>query len=263
VGNGPTGASDPSGLARNWLKIMTTVKCYANGTAEFVLKNGKRIRIRNAKFINSWVSLADIAAFTNVKMQTIRAVREKLPDVKIFFNKLGQPIFTRYAKATVPLSELKAGTYVAGYGDKAWAWLKLRKPEKFKELYPKKHLYVWHHAADGSLQLIDKDLHTAFQHTGLNSVLKRQLTAVALLIPGTEQFKKGDVNGGTREVVIAFTPIVWSEMLAEGLGAFYDECRRELYEDKSRPLGLGRPPSAQNIEAVRRRFRKAGVEPPF
>jgi len=249
---------------KSLLKVMVKVRRFADGTAEFVLHNGRRIKIRNAEFISSWVTLPDIAAFTNVSLETIKAVQQKFPGVKIFYNEFGQPIFTNYAKATVRLPDLMAGKYVADYAKKAWAKLEADQPALARML--KKDDYRWHHAGNGELQLIDKDLHTAFQHTGLNSVLKQQLSILALLIPGTEQFKEGDISGAAREIVITFTPFSLSQMGGYGLCAFYDECCREL-EESSTSLGPQppprRPPVRAELDATRERLRKAGIEVEF
>ena len=67
-------------------------------------------------------------------------------------------------------------------------------------------------------------------------MLKKAMVTAGLLIPGVSELKEGDIKGAVREATIAFTPLAWSEMMAAGLGAFYDEAYRELYGDTPRDL---------------------------
>jgi hypothetical protein len=81
--------------------------------------------------------------------------------------------------------------------------------------------------------LVDKDLHEAYQHTGLNSILKKSMqglgaTAAVMLIPGFDNFTEGKLLDGARDVAIEFTPFRWSRLGADLLGMFFDECQREV-----------------------------------
>ena len=264
-GNEPANGTDPSGLApKNLLKVLVKV---SKGTWEFVIKSGKNIgktiKIRNAKFIGCAVSLADLAALTDVSAATLEAVQEKFGSVAVAFDKFGQPNFAKYAAATVTgltKEQLAQGNYASLAWEALGKSLGNRDPQKYQDLLKNSSQYVWHHAADGSLQLLDKDLHTAYQHTGLSSVLKKEAAAAGIaLIPGGEQFSDGDISGGIRETLITFTPFAWAEAGASGLSGVVDECERELAEMP--PLGIGNPPTPAQQDALKRRMLKTGVEP--
>jgi hypothetical protein len=58
----------------------------------------------------------------------------------------------------------------SNYGDQAWAALKAKMaPKDYAELWKKKDQYRWHHAQDGSLQLIVQVSRCAAGVTGLFS----------------------------------------------------------------------------------------------
>lgn len=82
------------------------------------------------------------------------------------------------------------------------------------------------------------------------------------MIPGVEEFKNGDVSGGLRSITIELTPLNWSNLAGAGLGAFYDECYRELYEDdETNPLNSFPPGPASNEdpeEVLKKRQEKWG-----
>jgi len=225
VGNGPTSFADSSGLAKKrFWRIWVHLE---KDTAEFVLENGQRIKIRNSKFIDSTVTLAMLEKITNVSPETIKRLRQRYGEITVTFNKFGQPDFSQFRIARVRVANPGA----ADYRDAAWEALRRSNPKAYELYYPKREQYVWHHAADGSLELIDKDLHEAFQHTGLNSMLRKSLSVAGLLVPGLDQFRQGKLNEGFREVALEFTPLSWSVFFAELLGDFVDECLYEIYGD--------------------------------
>ena len=87
-------------------------------TWEFVLKNGKKIKIRNAQFIDCAVSLADLAALTEVKLSTLKKLSTKFgKDLVIVFDKFGQPNFTKYMEASVKIAKEKL---TKDYAKAAW-----------------------------------------------------------------------------------------------------------------------------------------------
>jgi hypothetical protein len=255
VGNGNETAilvhNDSGKVAKTILEVYAKVRLIGTGSAEFVLKNGEKIVIRNAKFIETWITTKELAIFTNVDLHTLKEVEKKFPKIKVFYDKMGQPIFPKECiKYTV--DKLTPKELIGDYAKIALDSLELKDPELYKRLINEGiGRYVWHHAGDGSLQLIDKDVHRAFQHTGLKSVLKKSLLTplvlAGLLIPGTEQFANGDVNGGCREFTIAFTPLVWSEVGAAGLEVFYDELQRELEEGD---MGVNKPATPEQMNRL-------------
>ncbi len=264
VGNDPGNGVDPSGLAsQNVLKFLVRIK---KDTAEFVLKNGKQIKIRNSRFIGCDVTPADLAVFTSVSPATLKEVNRKFPGVSIKFSQFGQPDFSGYAVEMVKIANPGASNY------RDLAWQELRRklsyaPDRFEELMSQADELAWHHDEKGQLLLLDKDLHTAYQHTGLNSVLRNGLLSLGMLIPGFEQFRDCNYNSGFREIWVSFTPLQWSEMCALGLGAFYDECHREIYEKKPNTPWIDRPGSGESMSSAdqerwNNRWRRAGLEPP-
>ncbi len=57
--------------------------------------------------------------------------------------------------------------------------------------------------------------------------------AIAIaVIPGAAQASEGDWNGAGRDVFIEFTPLVWSKMMWESLGSFFDWCEKDLYGEE-------------------------------
>ncbi len=266
-GDGPGGGSGfdapnyPCSSGEQAINVLVKLVEISKGTAEFIVKlTGKHIKIRNSQFIDSAVSLADLAAFTSVKADTLKALEAKFgKKLTVTFDKLGQPNFTPFRKTFVTLPGIKAGEPVENYANQAWAALQGLPEYKLRETGQ----YDWHHAANGDLELVDKQLHRAFQHTGLNSVLKQSLCAAGLLIPGSEEFQKGDYNGAARELTITFTPFAVSEMIANGLGSILDELqaggeeRKAAYENRKTP---GPPPSREDEDALRDRLRRGGVD---
>jgi len=157
--------------------------------------------------------------------------------------------------AVIKLPDLKAGKYVEKYAEQAWTELAVKDPQLFRKLRNAR-THVWHHASDGSLQLIDEDLHTAFAHTGLNAVLKNSLASLGVaLVPGLAKLKEGEVNAAGREVVVSITPLAFLEMGVDGYGAFLEECQRETAqspEQKARVLTGS--PSSEEHRAAKQRF---------
>jgi RHS repeat-associated protein len=229
VTNAPTMYTDDTGLGRVkklWKGLKVIVD---NDTAEFVLANGKRIKIRNSKFIDSHVTPAELRKFTSVSEETIACVEKKYgKNISIYFDKFGQPDFSRFRKAQVTIPNPGASNYAS----EAWKKLKKDRPDLYKKYYRLSHQFNWHHAADGSLELIDKDLHTAFQHTGLNSVLKGLgVATVCAIVPGVGAFKEGRINDGAREVAVNATPLGWSSLISEFFSGLYDLAHDDIYDD--------------------------------
>ena len=117
---------------------------------------------------------------------------------------------------------------VRDFAEQAWEALKKKDRAAYNKYWPEKENYHWHHVADGSLELIDKNLHTAYQHTGLNSVLRKLDAAALMLIPGLAYAREGRWNDAGRDVFIEVTPLWISRLGADLLGAFFEECQREL-----------------------------------
>jgi len=76
-----------------------------------------------------------------------------------------------------------------------------------------------------------KDPHWKFS-SGESGTLRTNAAGIEIaiaLIPGASYAAKGDWNGAARDVAIEFSPLAWSKMGWEALGAFYDQCERDLY----------------------------------
>ncbi|MCI0357229.1 MAG: HNH endonuclease [Planctomycetaceae bacterium] len=227
VENGATSATDPSGLKPKLPKGLKHLVNVDKDTAELVLQNGKRIKIRNAKFIDSCVSLDDLETLTKVSKDKIERLRKEYgDDLTITFDKYGQPDFSKWKKARVRIPNPGA----SDYADKAWEQLKEDDLALYNELIANKDKYDWHHAADGSLQLIDRDLHSAFQHTGFNSVLQ-QLGGVAcmMLMPaGVDKLMEGKPGEALRDAAYDAAPQSW---LPQGITAYWSWLYDWAYDD--------------------------------
>jgi hypothetical protein len=105
--------------------------------------------------------------------------------------------FSPYAKAIVPLPN----PGVSDSSKRAWEVLKKQDPAKYRQFWPRNHDFHWHHAPNGKMQLVDKDLHTAFQHTGLNSILDHLGTAAIVLIPGAQEACEGRFGAAGKAAV--------------------------------------------------------------
>lgn len=234
VANEPTSANDPSGLAKSkWPRGIGKI-IVNRDTAEIVLDNGKRIKIRNSQFIDSCVSLRDLESLTEVAKDKIARLRRRYgDDLTITYNKAGQPDFSPYMKASVKIKNIRA----SNYAELAWKKLKEDNPRLYARLWPARYNYNWHHAQDGSLQLVDKDLHSAFQHTGLNSIL-RQLPAMGIAaLPGGAALTEGRYNDACREAVWSFTPLTWiSDLVAGMFGGLYDMAVEDLERSREKKV---------------------------
>jgi RHS repeat-associated protein len=230
VDNAPTLYIDPSGMARakrlwNGIEVLLD-----KDTAEFVLDNGKQIKVRNAKFIDCDVSLDDLAKLSDVSPNTIATLRQRYgSDLSIKFDKFGQPDFSRFRKAP-PVKIPNPGA--SNYREKAWEVLKTKHPSLYKKLWPDQENYVWHHRTDGCLELLDKDLHSAFQHTGLQSVLKQLGGAALGLLPGAAASRDGRINDAAREVALEATPIGWGSFITDYFSWLFDSAWEDIYGDK-------------------------------
>jgi hypothetical protein len=218
---------DPDGLQKvtkvwNGISIV-----FDKEAAEFVLENGKRIKVRNAGFIDSDVCLNDLERLRNVSASTIASLRKKYGnDLTIKYDKFGQPDFSKFIKAEVSIPNPGA----SDYRKKAWEALQKKDKTLYDKLYPEAENYVWHHKLDGTMQLIDKELHTAYQHTGLKSVLCQLLGSVAIaVIPGGEAFKDGRINDGLRDAVYDVSPIGWGSWISSYFEWLYVSTYRDIY----------------------------------
>ena len=233
VGNGPTNATDPSGLAKR--RLPKGVKLDKH-TWEFVLPGGNTVKIRNAQFVDSTVSLDDLLSYTDVDPKRIKRLRGRYKNKEVFvkFDGCGQPEFGDLVKFTAKVDNFTG----SGYADRAWAQLKEKNLKLYKKLYPNKTDYVWHHTLKGELQLIDKDVHTAFQHTGLQSISRAlgelsvkslAIGAVFFIVPGSESVANGDVNSGAREFAISMTPLDNASFITTYFSWLYDTALNDVY----------------------------------
>jgi len=233
-GNTPTSFTDPSGLGK--LRAIRGLEdvLFDKDTAEYVLKNGKRITVRNAKFINSHVSLDDLDALTKVSKDRLARLRKKFPNgVSVRYNGIGQPNLSPLKEAKVRIAKPNAWNY----RKTPWEELAKRYPETYARLWPNKADYEWHHAMDNSLQLIDKDLHTAFQHTGRKSIMKKLTTVggtLLLMIPGAEAMADGEFGKAAKDAAEEVTPgVSGAKFGAEIIGWFYESAHDQLHGEKA------------------------------
>ncbi|HRX83260.1 MAG TPA: HNH endonuclease, partial [Pirellulaceae bacterium] len=239
VGNESTNATDPSGLAKiKWYKIFGGHSVGVDGdTLEFVLKNGRRVKIRNAKFIDCEVTVDDLAELTSVKKSTLDKLRnkEKYPDgVVVKYDKLGQPDYTNYERANVKIDKPDASNYQS----QSWAELQRSDPEAYLKWYRYRNHLRWHHKLNGEMQLIPTDVHEAFQHTGLQSLLAKlkesapavATTAAVCLIPGAAYATEGDYNGAARDVAWSSVPLTWISDIVAGMFSGLYDMGHEVYD---------------------------------
>jgi uncharacterized protein RhaS with RHS repeats len=227
VGNGPINATDPSGLAKTqWYKGLKIL--VDHNTLELVLKNGKRLKIRNGKFINCDVSLNDIDELTTVGKDRIQRMRAKYGnDLTIKFDEFAQPDLSRFVLASQNIPNPNA----SNYADQAWSALKLENRKLFNKLSKKRFMYHWHHAPDGSLHLVDRDLHGTYQHTGLNAILNKLGGVCCLLIPGAESLSQGQVSDAGRELAVEGTPLGIGMFLTQYFNWLFDSAWDDVYGD--------------------------------
>ena len=261
VGNQPTDLRDPSGLARAKIAkyILDLIVKVEKETAEFIVKGGKHIKIRNAQFFNSSVSLLDLDLFTQVAKDTLKNIEKKYPGISIYYDALAQPQFVgECVKGMVTGIDFNK----PGYAKLAWAKLKetmSKTPEGLREylaIEGKYDEYVWHHNLNGTLQLVDREVHTAFQHTGAYSIVRGStfysvIGAFVAALPGVEEFNVADYNGAFRSVSISFTPLSLGEFITYPLCAYYEECERQIGEYKNvDKTGLS-PATREALNAIR------------
>ena len=90
------------------------------------------------------------------------------------------------------------------------------------------------------MELVDKDLHSAYQHTGLQSVL-RQLGGAALgMIPGAAALGEGRFNDAAREAAIEATPIGWGSFITDYFNWLFDWAWQDVYGDRPQASEEGR-----------------------
>ena len=184
---------DPLGL--NWWKAFGKL---LYGTGEFVLKNGKRVKIRNWKFANKNVGFDDLRACTSVKEARILRLEKKYgKKFKIKFDKAAQPDFSGIAIHSFGNGALKLTGIQASDSRKAWSALeKTLGRNKVNKL--KSEGYVWHHAGNSKIQLVDEDVHKAFSHTGEASLLRNagmSGVVLAAFAPHMNEIAEGERNG--------------------------------------------------------------------
>jgi hypothetical protein len=121
------------------------------------------------------------------------------------FDGKAQPDFSKYK-----LDEVGIDVTGDQAADSIAAWEKLQKKLKMSEdeiraMYPDLELR-WHHSGDGQMQLVDKDLHAAFAHTG-EAAIQRALNASALagiFAPNTADLMENGVMKGKCDSTQAF-----------------------------------------------------------
>jgi len=208
VGNEPTSSTDPSGL----VKLPPGVREVVNvgDVYEMVLKNGKRLKLRNGRFIDSCVTINMLDELTDVSKDTIKHLKH-LEDtsgvaLSIRYNAFGMPDFSGWFKKSVEIVNPAA----SNYADQAWKALRLKHRKLYDELWPKARDYVWHHAGGNEMQLVDKKLHQAFAHTGPQAIWK-QLggIGIVMVIPGYEAFREGRISDGCRNTGWGWLPHTW------------------------------------------------------
>jgi hypothetical protein len=184
--NNGIGFTDVLGMA-NWYKRIEACITVCKETGKIVLKNGSEITIRHFNWAGKKVDLGMVERESKVSRDVIQRVREKFPDMSVPFDEHGYPDFSRLARHSLESTEALAGKGQ----DAVQAWARLQAkgidPAEIKRLQDAG--YQWHHAKDGSMELLDPDLHAAFQHTGLASVL-RHLTVgnlVGFFVPNTKE----------------------------------------------------------------------------
>jgi len=189
VGNRPVGAVDLYGLSAG--KII-----YRAG--EIILENGKRIAVRNWKFRDKNVSLDMLRKETGVCRERIKRLEGRYgKDLDIPFDSKARPDFSKHKLRDVAIDV--TGDQAA---DSAAAWKKLgdklnKSQEEIEGMYGDIDL-IWHHSGDGKMQLLDKDLHTAYAHTG-EAAIERALRAgmfAELLAPHTSDLVANGVMKG-------------------------------------------------------------------
>lgn len=224
VGNGATNWVDPNGLAkwRSGIKLIVD-----SDTAEFVLANGRRVKIRNAKFIDCEVSLNDLSDLTQVSADRIARIQRKHGNLRVKFDQHGQPDFSRVRETSVSILDPMA----SNYAEVAWEKLRNSGSRRHKALVKRMGDYQWHHAADGRLELLDADVHIAYQHTGLKAVWDAAMSPKSwlfALIPGARALSEGDWNSAGREA-FAERAVPGASVISDGLGSFYDSCKNDVY----------------------------------
>ena len=237
VGNGVTGASDPSGLVKiivwkNFFKkLAVTIEKHAAGGASYILENGQKIGIKNFKWASKKVNYKMLECQTDVHPDTIVRLKKyikerwgvKEKDFHIRYDAAAQPNFTRFREFVATNIDPSAKNYAElakkQLEDAAEnSWFKSTR-DKYAKLLKNQQDYVWHHKANGELELLHKDLHTSFQHTGIHSIatsleptghwadiMTGTATTIALMVPGYAEASQGDINGAGREVVWNLVP---------------------------------------------------------
>jgi hypothetical protein len=119
VGNEATSSTDPSGLAklpRGVLEVVNVGDVY-----EMVLKNGKRLKIRNGRFIDSCVTVNMLDELTGVSKDTIKYLKH-LEDTS------GVALSIRYNAFGIVMvipgyEAFQEGRISDGCRNTAWGWI--------------------------------------------------------------------------------------------------------------------------------------------
>lgn len=169
---------------------------------------------------------------------------KRFPDLSIPINQCGQPDFSKYKKFTAKGIDPAA----SNYGVLAWRQVeeevKRTGDAKLKELLKNRGSIRWHHNANGDIEAIDAGIHEAFGHSGLHAIatsLKKSghwdkiwagVAAIGIAVVPGASYAGEDLSGWGLDIVVDATPLSWSKMMWQTLGAFYESCERDLFGDE-------------------------------
>jgi RHS repeat-associated protein len=245
VGNSPTNFTDPSGLVKvNWKALFGKLTVQIDeGAGKYILQNGQEIAIRNWQHRGKNVTI-EMLKKGGSQAKNLDDLAKRFPGLSIPIDKCGQPDFSKFKKFTAKGIDPAA----SNYADLAWnqvkAELKRTGNPELKKLLDNRDGIRWHHNANGDIEAIDAGIHEAFGHSGLHAIatsLKKSghwdkiwAGVVGLgvaVIPGAS-YAGDDLNGRALDTAVDITPLRWSKMLWESLGAFLESCERSVFGDE-------------------------------